>query len=308
MIAVLAGGTGAAKLLAGLVEAVDPDEITVIGNTGDDAIFHGLHVSPDLDTISYTLAGEINPGTGWGLADETWRAMGMLGALGGETWFHLGDKDLGTHLYRTSRLSSGATLSQVTSEITEALGVGINLLPMSDDPIRTRLSLLDGSEVSFQDYFVRLHHAVPISAVRFAGVARALPAPGVLEAIAGAKQIIVAPSNPVVSIGPILAVPGVKDALVKRRESVVAISPIVAGAALKGPADRLLRELGHEASAVGVARLLTQVASTLVIDHADADLSSGIAACGMRCVATEAVMSSPKLARALAERALAEAG
>lgn len=305
MIVVLAGGIGAARLLAGLVKVIDPEELVVIGNTGDDDEFHGLHVSPDLDTITYTLTGEANPGTGWGLAGETWHAMEMLERYGGETWFHLGDRDIGTHLYRTARLSQGATLSEVTAEIAQALGLSLVLAPMSNDPVRTRIELLDGSEIGFQDYFVRLHHAVPISGVRFAGAEQSWPTPGVLAAIGEAEHIILAPSNPIVSIGPILAVPGISQALAAVRERVVAISPIVAGFALKGPADKMMRELGHESSVVGVAKMLTEVASTLVIDKADERLAAGVEATGMNCVVTDTVMSSAQVASALCERALA---
>ncbi len=307
MIAVLAGGVGAARLLTGLVEVVAPAQVTVVANTGDDAVFHGLHVSPDIDTIAYTLAGESNPGTGWGLAEESWQAMAMLDRLGGPTWFQLGDRDLGTHLYRTGRLLFGATLTEVTEEIADALDIGVRLLPMSDDPVRTRLELLDGSEVDFQDYFVRLRHAVPVRGVRFAGASLARPGPEVLEVLASADAVLLAPSNPVVSIGPILSVPGVAGVLGARRESVVAISPIVAGAALKGPADRLLRELGHESSVLGVAGLLADVAGTLVIDRADAALAAGVEALAMTCVVAETVMAGPGVAAELGRVALAAA-
>ena len=251
MITALAGGVGAARLLRGLVRVVAPDEVTAVVNTGDDTELHGLHISPDLDTVTYTLAGLNDDERGWGLAGETWRVMDSLERLGGETWFRLGDHDLATHLYRTQRLAEGATLSQVTAEITQSLGVDVPLLPMSDDPVRTRLTLLGGPEVSFQEYFVGHRHAVAVSSVRFAGAEAAGPAPGVLDAIAGAEVVVVCPSNPIVSIGPLLAVPGIADALRARRDQVVAVSPIVAGAALKGPADRLMAELGHEATVVG---------------------------------------------------------
>jgi LPPG:FO 2-phospho-L-lactate transferase len=226
--------------------------------------------------------------------------MESLERLGGETWFRLGDRDLATHLYRTQRLAEGATLTEVTGEISRALDVGIRLLPMSDDPVRTRVTLGDGNEVSFQDYFVRLQHAVAVRAVRFAGSAEAAPAPGVLAAIADASRVVVCPSNPVVSIGPILAVPGIVDALRARRDDVVAVSPIVAGAALKGPADRMLLELGHEATAVGVARLYAPFAGTVVIDAADAGLATAVENCGVRCVVTDTVMHTPDVAAALA--------
>ena len=312
MIAALAGGVGAARLLGGLVQVVAPPDITVIVNTGDDTILHGLHVSPDLDTVTYSLAGVVNPETGWGQAGESWAAMEALERYGGETWFRLGDRDLATHLYRTQRLRDGASLSTITSEIAASWGIGPHLLPMSDDPVRTRVTLAeaDGSlpgtrpqdrEVEFQDYFVRRRHAVEVQAVRFEGAEQARPAPGVLEAVETATTVVVCPSNPIVSIGPILAVPGIEDALARRRSDTVAVSPIVAGAALKGPADRLLTELGHEASVVGVARLYAPLASTLVVDEADAVLADRVEREGVRCVVAPTVMSSPEASAALAK-------
>ncbi|MDP8937076.1 MAG: 2-phospho-L-lactate transferase [Actinomycetota bacterium] len=305
MIAALAGGVGAARFLDGLVRVVEPRTVVAVVNTGDDAVLHGLHVSPDLDTVTYTLAGAVNRATGWGLAGETWAVMGALDRYPSSlAWFNLGDRDLATHLYRTQRLREGATLSEVTGEIAAAWDVAVRILPMTDDPVETRLMLDDG-EVGFQDYFVRLRHDVAVSAVRFAGMDSARPAPGVLEALAGAERVVICPSNPVVSIGPVLAVPGVADALAARRADVVAVSPIVAGAALKGPADRLLRELGHHASVVGVARLYAAVAGTLVVDEADAALAGAVEAEGMRCAVTRTVMHDPAEAASLASAALA---
>ncbi|MGA2520009.1 MAG: 2-phospho-L-lactate transferase [Acidimicrobiales bacterium] len=300
MITAVAGGVGAARLLRGLVQVVAPDEVTAVVNTGDDTVLHGLHISPDLDTVSYTLAGRNDDERGWGLAGETWTVMEQLERLGGEAWFRLGDRDLATHLYRTQRLSDGASLSQVTAELTTAMGVAVRLLPMSDDPVRTRLTLRDGPEIAFQEYFVRHRHSVAVTAVRFEGAARATPAPGVLDALAEAETVVVCPSNPVVSVGPVLAVPGIADALAERRPDVVAVSPIVAGAALKGPADRLLTELGHESTVVGVARLYADVVGTLVIDEADAPLAAQVEACGVRCVIAPTVMHTPRHAAVLA--------
>ncbi|MGA2804497.1 MAG: 2-phospho-L-lactate transferase [Acidimicrobiales bacterium] len=308
MIAVLCGGVGAARMLAGLQAVVDPGEIVAVVNTGDDTELHGLCVSPDLDTITYTLAGAVNPATGWGLTDETFRAMEALERYGAITWFRLGDSDLATHLYRTGRMREGATLSVVTEEIARAWGLSIHLLPMSDDPVRTRLRLADQREVAFQEYFVKLRHSVAVDSVRFEGAARATPAPGVLEALGSAQIIVVAPSNPVVSIGPILAVPGVAEVLRARRDAVVAVSPIVAGAALKGPADRLLVELGGEASALGVARFLGSFVGTLVIDEADEDRAAEVELAGVRCVVAPTVMGSPELAAGLARAVLAAGG
>ena len=307
VITALAGGVGAAKLLRGLVPVLRPGEVTAIVNTGDDTEVHGLHVSPDLDTVSYTLSGRSDDVRGWGLADETWTVMDALELLGGETWFRLGDRDLATHLYRTRRLAEGATLSAVTTELCSALGVPARLIPMSDDPVRTRMLLVDGPEVPFQDYFVRLGHQVPVRSVRFEGADSAVPAPGVLEAIESADAVVICPSNPIVSIGPLLAVAGIADAVRKRRSSVVAISPIVAGAALKGPADRLLSELGHEPSVVGVARIYRELASTLIIDEADESLAQQVERAGMRCVVAPTIMASPQLSADLATRALHEA-
>jgi len=304
VITALAGGVGAARLLRGLVRVVPAPQVTAVVNTGDDTELHGLHISPDLDTVTYTLAGLNDEERGWGLAGETWAAMDQLERLGGEAWFRLGDRDLATHLYRTERLAHGATLSEVTAEVCAALGVGVRLLPMSDDPVRTRLTLAAGTEISFQEYFVKHRHAVAVEAVRFEGAAEARPAPGVLDAIAGADTVIVCPSNPVVSVGPVLAVPGVADALADRRADVVAVSPIVAGAALKGPADRLLSELGHESSVVGVARWYAELAATLVVDEADRSLAGEVEACGLRCVVAPAVMSTPAVAADLAALAI----
>ncbi|HVF73734.1 MAG TPA: 2-phospho-L-lactate transferase [Acidimicrobiales bacterium] len=303
MLVALAGGVGAARMLRALSAVVPPSQITAVVNTADDIVLHGLHVSPDLDTVTYTLAGAINPETGWGLVDETWNAMSSVERYGGISWFRLGDRDLGTHLYRTQRLREGATLSTVAAEVAAAWGVEVRLLPMSDDRVETRM-VVDEEEIGFQDYFVGRRHSVPVAAVRFAGADTARPAPGVLESIAAAERIVVCPSNPIVSIGPVLAVPGIEHAVASRRHDVVAVSPIVAGAALKGPADRLLRELGHEPSVVGVARLYAPFAATLVIDTADAELADAVEAEGVRCVVCPTVMSSPEAAAALARQVL----
>ena len=300
MIAVLCGGVGAARMLSGLQAVMDPTEIVGIVNTGDDTELHGLHISPDLDTITYTLSGVANPITGWGITGDTFRAMEALERFGAVTWFRLGDADLATHLYRTGRIRDGATLSEVTAEISRAFRLAISLLPMSDDPVRTRLRLEDGREVAFQEYFVKMRHSVVVEHVRFAGAELAEPAPGVLAALESAEIVVVAPSNPVVSIGPILAVPGVASVLQARRDSVVAVSPIVAGAALKGPADRLLVELRGEASAAGVARFLRAWVGTLVIDDTDGGLADEVRAAGLNCVVAPTVMRTPERAAALA--------
>jgi len=299
---------GAARLLRGMVEVMPPSDITAIVNTGDDTVLHGLHISPDLDTVMYTLADAINPETGWGLADETWRVMESLGRLGGVTWFNLGDQDLATHCYRTQRLSEGAGLGQVTAELARSWGVGIRLVPVTDDPLRTRLQLVDGPEVGFQEYFVRLHHDVAVSAVRFEGAEEARPGPGVLEALGTAEVIVVCPSNPVVSIGPLLAVPGMAQHLAGLRERIVGVSPIIAGAALKGPADRLLREMGFESSVVGVARWYAPWVGTLVIDEADAALAGAVESEGVRCLVAPTIMSSVEHAATLSRTVLDAVG
>ncbi len=302
--AVLAGGVGAARLLRGLVRAVPAQEITAIVNTADDVVLHGLHVSPDLDTVTYHLAGIDNAETGWGLAGETWQALTMVRHYGGLDWFNLGDRDLGTHLFRTQRLLEGATLSEVTAEIAAAWGIELRLLPVTDDRIETRVTTVDEGEIGFQEYFVRRRHQVAVTEVRFAGAEACAPAPGVLDAIGSADTLIVAPSNPVVSIGPLLAVPGVREALAARRDRAVAISPIIAGKALKGPADRLMVELGHDASVLGVAALYRDLVGTLVVDRADAEHAPAIEELGMRCLVTDTVMHDPEVAARLCRTVL----
>ncbi|MDW3216454.1 MAG: 2-phospho-L-lactate transferase [Ilumatobacteraceae bacterium] len=312
-VTVLAGGVGAARLLRGMVRAVTPSEVTAVVNTGDDTELHGLAISPDIDTITYTLAEAIDPERGWGLAGETWRAMEALerytavrpaGSTAAPTWFNLGDRDLATHFYRTARLGEGADLATVTMEIARAWGLDLTLLPMTNDPFRTRIELAEtGEEISFQDYFVRLRHGVEISGVRFDH--DATPTEQTMAAIGDAEAVVVAPSNPLVSIGPIRSLPGVDEALTARREQVVAVSPIVGGAALKGPADRMLTELGMEASVVGVARHYAPVAAVLVIDVVDADLAPAVEAAGMRCVVAPSIMTTPERSEALARVCLA---
>jgi LPPG:FO 2-phospho-L-lactate transferase len=304
-VTVLAGGVGAARLLSGLVRAVDAERITAVVNTADDTVLHGLAISPDLDTVVYTVAGAIDPDRGWGLRDETWHAMEALERYGGITWFGLGDRDLATHLYRTQRMAEGAALSTVTAEVARSWGLPLAVVPVTDDAVRTMITLAGtGEEISFQEYFVARRHAVPVASVRFAGVESSRPAPGVLDALTTAGAVIVAPSNPIVSIGPVLAVPGVREAVAARRDSVVAISPLVGGKALKGPADRLLRELGYDDSVVGVARMYAPFAGTLVIDTADAGHADAVRAAGLRCVVTDTIMRDQDAASSLCEVAL----
>jgi LPPG:FO 2-phospho-L-lactate transferase len=314
VITVVCGGVGAARFLRALRLVTDPRDVVGIVNTGDDTVLHGLSISPDLDTITYTLAGAIDPTRGWGLVDETWGAMAALeryarvrpaGSAAAPTWFNLGDRDLATHFYRTARLAEGATLSTVTSEITAAWGVPERLLPMSDDRVATTIGLADGRTVSFQEYFVALRHGVPVRRVDFEGVGAATLLPAGADALASSSCTVIAPSNPIVSIGPLRALAGVDALLAARRERVVAVSPIVAGAALKGPADRLLSELGHEASVVGVARLYRDVAGTLVIDPADAHLAAAVEAVGMRALVVPSVMTDDAASARLASATLA---
>ena len=318
MIAVLAGGVGAARFLRGLMLEIDARLITSLVNTGDDTVLHGLHISPDLDTVTYTLAGAIDPERGWGLENETWNAMGALSKYAtirptnshaAPTWFNLGDKDLATHFYRTARLAEGATLAQVTTEIAQAWGLDIQLIPMTNDNVQTVITLAEdceagnaGSEISFQEYFVKHHHSVAASAVTFVGCTEAKP--NGLDILANAESILIAPSNPLVSIAPIRSLVGIDDVLAKRRNSVCAISPIVNGAALKGPADRLMTELGHESTVVGVAKIYAPICGTLIIDHADAHLASAVEAQGVRCLVTDTIMKTPQVSAALARTAL----
>ena len=321
MICVLAGGVGAARFLRGLIQVVPAHDITAIVNTGDDTVLHGLSISPDLDTVTYTLASAIDPVRGWGLENESWTAMSALARFvdvrpqdssAAPTWFNLGDKDLATHFYRTARLREGATLAQVTSEISHSFGVDVHLVPMSNDRVSTFVTLANdcvagpsGTEITFQEYFVKYQHSVAVSAVRFAGASTASVLG--LDTLNSAQTVIIAPSNPLVSIAPLRALHGVDAALTKRRESVVAISPIIAGAALKGPADRLMTELGHESSVVGVAKLYAPICGTLIIDTADAHLASKVEAEGMRCVVVDTVMSTPEKSKHLARTTLESA-
>ncbi len=308
MIAALAGGVGAARFLRGLVRVVDPASVTVIVNTADDDRFHGLNVSPDLDTVTYTLAGAEHPEQGWGLAGETFTAMDALDRYGADTWFRLGDHDLATHLYRTRRLDEGATLTEVTAEITAAWGVVPRVVPMSDDRVATRVTVRRPSGeievLSMQEWFVRERANPPVVAVDFAGASTASPGPDVLRAIEDAETILVCPSNPVISIGPILAVPGIREALIGRRERVVGVSPIIAGAPVKGPADRLMDPLGIEVSCVGVARAYAEFCGTLVIDSGDAMRAAEVEAAGMRVVVADTLMRDARVAAALAQHTL----
>lgn len=300
----LCGGVGAAKMLRALSLVVDEADLTGIVNVGDDLWMHGLRICPDLDTITYTLAGLDNAETGWGLAGETWRVMQELDALGGDAWFSLGDRDLATHLFRTGRLSMGASLGSIVEELSAKHRVGVRLLPATEDELATTFLTDELGRLSFQEYFVRHHHAVPVTSVEFEGAEEASAGPGVLEAIATAERIVISPSNPVISIAPILEIPGIAEALVARRADVVAVSPLIGGRALKGPADRLLEEVGEGASSAGVARAYRAFASTLVIDEVDAADAPAVEAEGLRCVVTQTTMDGAERSRALAEAVL----
>lgn len=300
-IVVLCGGVGAARLLTGLAQVVRPEDLTAIVNIADDMELHGLHISPDLDTVVYTVSGQVSTERGWGLEGESWQAMEMVGRYGGADWFSLGDRDLGTHLFRTDQLANGRALHEVTADIASAWDLRFAILPVSNDRVRTMVTTVDHGEISFQEYFVGRAHSVPVSSVRFDGAEQARPAPGVLEAISTAERVIIAPSNPAVSIDPVLAIPGVTEALQERRESVIAVSPIIAGKALKGPADRLLVELGREASVVGVADWYRDLVGTLIVDNADEDLCETIAERGVTAIATNTIMSEPAITAALAK-------
>ena len=309
MLVALAGGVGAARFLRGLVDVVDPASVVAVVNTADDDEFHGLHVSPDLDSVTYTLADAHNHVMGWGLEGETFTVMDALDRYGAPTWFRLGDKDLGTHLFRSQRLRAGAPLSQVTAEITTAWGLRSRLLPMTDDPVATRFTVVDPADgsprdLAMQEWFVRERCEPAVIDVRFVGAEDARPAPGVLDALHEAETVIICPSNPVISIGPILAVPGIRDALAARRDRVVGVSPLIGGKPVKGPADKLMGPMGIEVSSVGVADAYRDICATLVIDAADAADADRIAALGVRPVVSDTLMADPQVAAALARTTL----
>jgi LPPG:FO 2-phospho-L-lactate transferase len=310
VLVALAGGVGAARFLRGLVGVVPPADVLAVVNTADDEHFYGLAVSPDLDSVTYTLAGASNEAQGWGLEGETFATLDALERFGLPTWFRLGDRDLATHLFRTQRLAEGALSAQVTAEITRAWGIEARLVPMTDDRVATRITVRDGDgratrELAMQEWFVRERCEPPVVSVRFDGAEAARPAPGVVDALHTADTIVICPSNPVISIGPILAVPGIRDVLVARRDRVVAVSPIVGGAPVKGPADRLMGPLGLDVSCVGVAQAYRDLASSLVIDAVDADRAAEVEAVGVHAVVTDTIMRSPAVAAALARETLA---
>ena len=302
-VVALAGGVGAAKLLRGLVRVVPPEDIVIVGNVGDDFEFHGLHVSPDLDIVMYTLAGVVDEARGWGVADDTFTCLEMLERLGFETWFKLGDKDIAVQTVRTDLLRSGVSLSEAVAELCRLLGVKARLMPMSNDPVRT--VVLSGCvRLGFQEYFVKRRATDEVTRVLFEGCGDAKPAPGVIEAINSAERVVVCPSNPVLSIGPILSVPGIRDALKSTRGLIVGVSPIVGGKAVKGPADRIMSSLGLEASAYGVAKLYEDFVDHLIIDRADADLRTRIEELGIRASVADTIMKDVENAVSLAAKVM----
>lgn len=299
-VVVLAGGVGAARFLEGVVQVVAPAEVVAIVNVGDDLEVGGLHVSPDLDTVTYTLAGRVNLETGWGLRGDSFAALTALKELGGPAWFQLGDRDLATHLFRTHRLQEGVSLSAVTAEITRALGVRVRVTPVTDQPLRTMVETPEG-EVSFQEYFVQRRSEDRVLGLRFAGLTEAQAAPGVLQAILRARAIVIAPSNPFLSIEPVLAVKGLRDCLLTSVAPKAAISPIVGGEAVKGPAAAILKSLGHDVSALGVARLYGDLIDLFVLDERDAALADAVRTeVGTECLVTQTIMSGPAAKRDLA--------
>lgn len=291
MITALAGGVGAAKLLQGLVQAVDPREVVVIVNTGDDAEFYGLHVSPDLDIITYTLAGIVDESKGWGVKGDTFHCLEMLRRYGYETWFMLGDRDLATHIHRTLLLKRGLRLSEVTDLIRKSLGVKARIIPMTDDRVGTYI-VTDKGTMHFQEYLVKRGARDRVVNVVFKGIENAKPAPGVIESILESEGIVICPSNPIVSIGPILSIKGVREALKRTEAKVVGISPIVGGATIKGPADKLMRGLGIEVSAYGVAQLYSDFLDYFIIDNVDRALAERIENLGIKVIVTNTIMRS----------------
>ena len=302
-VAVLAGGVGGARFVQALMEAIEPREVTVIANVGDDLELHGLYISPDLDTLFYTLAGLGDEERGWGRASETWNASETIGLLGGETWFRLGDRDVGLHLVRTEALRRGEPLSAVTARLTRAVGLELTLLPATDDRLRTRIRTPAG-EFEFQEWFVARGHRDRADEVVYEGAAEARPAPGVLEALEAAELIAIAPSNPFVSIGPILAVGEIRAVVERRRDRVVAVSPLIGGRAVKGPADAMFTSLGGGTGAGQVTDCYKGLIGSLVLDEADADDAEAVAARGVRPLVTRTLMSEPEARRGLVETVL----
>jgi LPPG:FO 2-phospho-L-lactate transferase len=307
MIVVLAGGVGAARFLQGLVQVVPQEQITVIANTGDDREFYGLHVSPDIDIVMYTLAGIVDESQGWGIRNDTFYTMQQLTAYDNEDWFKLGDRDLATHIHRTNLLRQGKTLSEITENLRTSMSLKLRVLPMSDDPIATHIKTPAGL-LHFQEYMVKRHCADEVLDVTFVGADKARPAPGVLDALKTADAILLAPSNPIVSIGSILSVPGIHDVLHEASGMIVAVSPIVGGGPIKGPADKLMRGIGLDVSPVGVVRCYRDFLDVMVIDKQDAQYSDQIEDLGIPTVITDTIMRDQEAKATLARSVLQAAG
>lgn len=302
-VVALSGGVGGARFLRGLVEVVDPADVTIVGNVGDDLEVLGMHVSPDLDSIVYALAGVADEERGWGRADETWNALVTAAELGGEDWFRLGDRDLGLHLVRTQALAAGEPLSSVTARLAARLGVSAAIVPATDDPLRTWIETPAGS-FPFQEWFVARGHRDEVDGVRFAGARGARPAPGVLDALQAAELIVIAPSNPYVSVGPILAVDGIRAALEARTAPAVAVSPLIGGRAVRGPADRMLSRLAGGTAPAHVAGCYEGLIDALVFDESDAGGAEAVAGLGVRPIVTRTLMRDAEARRRLAEATL----
>jgi len=304
MILALTGGTGGAKLIEGLAAELDADELTIVCNTADDTLVHGLYVSPDLDTITYTLAGLIDPDQGWGVRNDTFAVLQQLGQLGVETWFKLGDRDLALHIRRTQLINEGLKLSEVTDQLCRALGIKPKILPMSDEKVQTRVNTPQG-EISFQEFFVKEHWTREVTGIHFAGVEQSQPAPGVLEAMRRAEGVIVCPSNPITSIGPILAVPGIRSALAALEVPVVGVSPLIGATAISGPAHKLMLACGYDPSSLGVARHYGDILDRLFIAAEDQNLASSIQDLSIGPVCTDIRMMTANDKRRLAAEVLA---
>ena len=303
MICVLTGGTGGAKFVDGLQQVIPPEEITMVVNTGDDLLWWGLYVSPDIDSITYVLAGLLSRERGWGVKGDTFLCLQAMGQLGEPTWFHTGDRDLAVHLLRSRLLAEGKTLSQATTSICDKLGVKAHILPMSDSRVETRVDTPSG-ELSFEEYFVQRWYQDPVKSVRFAGASDAEPAPGVIEAITSAEVVLIAPSNPITSIGPILAVPGVRDALVRARGRVAAVSPIVGNTPVAGPAGILMTAQGLPCSIAGIAKAYEDFLDLLICDTRDADAAEALRGNGLRVECAPSIMRTAEDKVALARAVL----
>ncbi len=304
VITVLAGGVGASRFLQGLYQVVDPASISVISNTGDDVEMFGLHVSPDTDIVMYALAGAVNPETGWGLTGDSFAVVDQLQRFGYERWFNLGDKDLAMAIHRTRLIHEGVPMHEIVAGLAKAWDLKCTVMPMSNEPVRTMITGPDG-ELAFQEYMVRLRTELDVRSIRFAGIESATPAPGVLNALTEAEAVILAPSNPFVSIGPILAVPGLRAALESTKAVRVAISPIIAGQVVKGPAAKMMTTLGYEVSALGVAKIYQGLVDLFVLDDQDRGLKQAVEALGMRVLVTDTMMTSAERKAELARDVVA---